>query len=291
MNELSCIQAFVSIVENGSQLEAAKQLNQTSAAINKKLAKLEQKLGVALLERDTKSSKLTDIGEQYYHAYRDILDKLDETNQIAKQYAAKPTGRLMITLDRSTASHKIIPHLNEFNKAYPDILLVLDIAEKTGDFIPGKQDILIAPDTITHENLVRRKYFESSHIICASPAYIKQFGTPQKPQDLYHHRYIGQCQRLPLHEITLSKKHKVELKNSFIRTNDTETSIELARQGLGFIYVSSNHVADLLERGDLIQLLGDYTHNTTSYFFYYHSQLYISPKIKVFIDFYMRTSS
>lgn len=290
MNELSCMQAFVSIVENGSQLEAAKQLNQTGAAINKKLAKLEQKLGVVLLERDTKSSKLTEIGTQYYQAYRDILDRLVEADQIALQDKAVPAGRLLITLDRPTATHQIIPRLDAFTQAYPDIFLVLDIAEKTADFVPGKQDILIAPEHITHDNLVRKKYLESTRMLCASPAYIQQFGEPSRLQDLYQHRYIGKCQCLPLNEIVLSDKHKVEINSSFIRTNDTEVAISMAKQGLGFIYIASHYVDDLVERGALIQLLPTYTDNKATYYFYYHSQSFVPPKIRAFLDFFSKAA-
>jgi len=268
MNELSCIQAFVSIVENGSQLEASKRLNQTSAAVNKKLAKLESKLGVLLLERDTKSSKLTHIGEQYYHIYRDILDKLEDANQIALKDKAKPKGRLLISVNASIAKNYLAPRIAEFTSLYPDIFLVFDIVEKTADFIPEKQDILIAPDYMQYENLVRKKIFETSDILCASPAYIKSFGNPEDLQSLHQHRYIGQCQRQPLNQITLSKKHQTEINNPFVRVNDERIAIELALQGLGFIYIKSYQVTELLFKKELMQLLPDITKNKTSYSMY-----------------------
>ena len=286
MNELSCIQAFVSIVENGSQLEASKRLNQTGAAINKKLAKLETKLGVLLLERDTKSSKLTPIGEQYYHIYRDILDKLEDASQIALKDKAKPKGRLLISVNASIAKNYLAPRIAEFTSLYPDIFLVLDIAEKTADFIPGKQDILIAPDYMQYENLVRKKIFETSDILCASPSYIKFFGSPEDLQSLHQHRYIGQCQRQPLNQIILSKKHQTEINKPFMRVNDERIAIELALQGLGFIYIKSSQVDEYLSKKELVQLLPEITKNKTSYSMYYHAQNFTPPKVRAFLDFF-----
>lgn len=286
MNELSCIQAFVYTVESGSQLEASKRLNQTSAAINKKLAKLESKLGVLLLERDTKSSKLTPVGAQYYHIYRDILEKLEEANQIALKDKTKPKGRLLISVNASIAKNYLAPGITEFTALYPEIFLVFDVGEKTVNFIPEKQDILIAPDYMQHENLVRKKMFETSDILCASPTYIKSFGNPKNLQSLHQHRYIGQCQRQPLNKITLSKKSQIEINNPFIRVNDERIAIELALQGLGFIYIKSYQVESFLSKKELIQLLPDITKNKTIYSMYYHAQSFLPPKIRVFIEFF-----
>jgi len=286
MNELACIQAFIAIVDHGSQLEAAKQLHQTGAAINKKLAKLEQKLGVLLLERDNKTSKLTPIGERYYHAYKEIVEKLDETHQIAKINKAKPKGRLMVSVNRAIANRWIVPHVKPFLKHYPDIQLVLDIAEKTADYIPDKQDILIAPDFMQHENLVKKNGFLTRDIICASPAYLKQQTPLKKLSDLHQLDYIGLCARAPLNTIELNPQKSIEINQPYIRVNDDQTAIELALKGLGFIFIKEYEVIDAIKQGKLVEIFPEFNKTKTYIAMYYHYQQYLDPKIRVFVDYF-----
>ncbi len=284
MHELALIEAFVAIVENGSQLAAANALDQTGAAINKKLNKLETKLGVQLLERDNKGSQLTPIGNRYYEAYKEILEKISEADQIAKLSKAKPSGRLMVSTNRGIAHHLIVPHLNVFLKKYPDIFLVIDIAEKPIDYIPGKQDILIAPDNMIHENLVRKKLFTTRDMICSSKTYLKNNNVPKKLSDLHQLDYIGQCTRAPLNRIQLDTNKCIEISKPFIRVNDTQTEIELALNHLGFIYVKEYQILPYLKSGALIEILPHLNKSKINISLYYHHQQYVDPKIRVFIE-------
>lgn len=286
MNELACIEAFVTIVDYGSQLEAAKRLHQTGAAINKKLAKLEEKLGVLLLDRDNKTSKLTPIGERYYHAYKELLEKLEETHQIAKLDKARPKGRLMISVNRAIANNWIVPHVKAFLKRYPDINLVFDIAEKPSDYVPGKQDILIASDFIRHENLVRKNCFITRDVLCASPQYLKQQGEPKKLSDLHQLHYIGLCARSPLNTIQLSDNKSLEINQPYIRINDDQTTIELALKHLGFIFIKEYEVSNELQSGKLIEILPKLNKTKAHIAIYYHYQQYLDPKIRVFVDYF-----
>jgi DNA-binding transcriptional LysR family regulator len=287
MNELACIQAFVSIVETGSQLLAAKKLHQTNAAINKKLAKLEAKLGIQLLERDNKSSKLTPKGKHYYAAYKEVLEKLTDIEQIASLDKATPKGRLMVTMSRSIANGFIVPHVKSFLKKYPELFLVMDIAEKTADYIPGRQDILIAPDVMLHENLVRKKLISTRDILCASPVYLKKHGQPKKLSDLQQLDYVGHCTRAPVNTIDLGNGKSIEISKPLLRVNDDATAISLALRHLGFIYIKQYQVINELTSGRLIEILPKLNKNQTNIAMHYHYQQYIPPKIKVFIDYFV----
>jgi len=286
MNELVCIQAFIAIVDAGTQSKAAEKLHLTSAAVNKQLAKLEAILGVQLLERDNKTSKLTPIGERYYHAYKEVIEKLNDAHQIAKRDKSKPKGRLLINVNRAIAMRCIVPHLKRFIKQYPDINLIFDIAEKSADFIPGKQDILIAPDQSPHETLVKKNGFITRDILCASPHYIKKNGMPKTIADLHQLHYIGSCARAPLNTIHLAPNKTLEINQPFIRVNDNQTAIEMACKNLGFIYIKEYEVLHEIQSGRLIELLAKLNKTKIHIAIYYHYQQYLDPKVRVFVDYF-----
>mgnify|MGYP001981860872 CR=1 FL=1 len=283
---MACAQAFISTVENGSQIAAANKLHQTNAAINKKIARLEAKLGAQLIERDNKSSTLTALGERYYHAYKELLEKLSDIHGIAQENQTKPAGRLMITLSRSIAQAYIILHLAQFHMRYPDIFLVLDIAEITAGHVPGKQDILIAPDRVSHEDLVKEKLFVTRDILCATPRYLKKHAKPKRLSDLHQLDYIGHCSRRPINTITLSDNKKIEIAQPLIRTNDDLTAIQIALQHLGFLYTKEHQVKHLLDSGKLVEILPHLNKAQTNIAIHYHHKTYLNNKIKAFLDFY-----
>jgi DNA-binding transcriptional LysR family regulator len=290
MNELACIKAFVKTVECGSQLKAATELNLTSPAINKQIAKLEEKLGETLLERDTKASKLTLAGNQYYAIYVEVLSKLDEISTIKERNRKKPRGRLLISVSHTIAKEFIFPYVGQFNSLYPDISLVFNIQDPHSSNLPAKNHIVISDNMIFSEAIHNTPMFETSDILCASPSYLKSKGHPKKLTDLYQHHYIEQCQRVSQKEISLSKKNTIELNKPFIRVDDEQSAIDLALQDLGYIFVKEFQVRTFLREKVLIQLLPQFTKNKSVFSMYYQNQKYLPAKITVFLEFFRRNS-
>ncbi len=284
MNETACIKAFIAIVEEGSQQSAAKKLNQTNAAINKKLSKLEASLNTRLLERDNRNSTLTPIGREYYLACKDAVDKLMDAEQLIKNSKIEPKGRLMVTVNRAIAEHYIIPKLKSFIEKYSLINLSLDIAERGVDYSPGKMDILISLNTLDNEDLVQKRFFTTREILCATPKYLKH-ASLTKISDLSALQYICHCTREPINAINIGDKI-VTIDQSILRANDYGILVKAALQHIGYIYIKEFLVASELKAGKLIEILPKLNKNKINVYFYYHYQKFVDPKIRAFIDYF-----
>ena len=286
MDELACIKAFVATVKHGSQHAAAVKLHQTDAAISKKLSKLEESLGVSLLNRDNKQSQLTDIGKQYYQRYVDILAQLDDTKQLANQINSMPRGRLLVRCSRPIAKNILAPKIKAFNKKYPHIFLVLNISASTADYVPDKDDIVIAPDIMIHENLVRKKLLQTRDVICASPNFLNKHTKIAKLSMLREIPYISHCMRSPLDRVVLNDKAFVDANNVVIRIDDEEIAVELALQHLGFIYVKDYVVAKAIQSKKLIEIFANDNKTHTNIAVHYHYKTYLDAKIRAFTEFF-----
>lgn len=285
MNDLACMQAFVAIVEEGSQAAAAKKLCQTSAAINKKLVKLEQKLGTSLLIRNNKGSRLTEMGERYFAAYQDILARIEHTESLALSQKEKPKGRLLISASQAIIHFFLLPKINAFMENYPGIFMVFDVGDKSVNFVPQANDILIAPDLMIHDTLVRKRVFSSRNLLCASPNYLKKVGQPKTPNDLRKLSFIGHCLQATQSSLQLGRK-LVDVGLPSIRVNDHETALDFALAELGFFETSEYKIKHYLDRGELVELLPEFAQETHHYAIHYQYQEYLDPRIRAFVDFF-----
>src|SRR3990167_3512981 len=130
MDKLVCIETFIEIVERGSLRKAAAALHQTEAGISKRLSRLEQSLKFKLLERGRSGLKLSDMGQQYFTACKEAMEKLEKVDQLMQTATTTPQGELKVTCNRFYAERYVMPKLNCFLKKYPKILLNFNITEQ-----------------------------------------------------------------------------------------------------------------------------------------------------------------
>lgn len=284
MPDLSQMEAFVLTSELGSLAAVARKLGVSPAAISKQISRLEKELGLQLLVRSTRRIELTDVGINYCLQCRRILEEVEVASALISQVKAVPYGILKIVSGRHFANAYIIPHMKEFLLKYPKIELNLELAERIPDLNVETIDVLIGMSISATGDAIQKRLATTSYSFCASPNYLKQFGIPEKPEDLKNHRYITHSMRKPDDELVFQNKEIITL-TPYIRVNDAQTMLNFALDGLGIVKLHHYVVKEQLERGKLQELLSTYSHSEIPIYVAYPQRRYIPSKTRCFIDF------
>jgi DNA-binding transcriptional LysR family regulator len=284
MIDLSQMKTFILISELGSLAAAARAIGISPAAVSKQLTKLEEELGLQLLVRSTRRLELTEIGVNYYSQCQRILEEVEAASALVAQMKVIPNGVLKVVSGRHFATSYIVPHMKEFLLKYPKIELHLELAERVPDLNTEGIDVLIGMSISATGDAIQKRIATTSYSLCASPDYLKKFGTPKKPDDLKHHRYIAHSMRKPDNELLFHNKEIVTL-TPYIRVNDAETMLNFALDGLGIVKLHHYVVKKHLEQGSLQELLSSYNNPEIPIYVAYPQRRFIASKIRCFIDF------
>ncbi len=284
MPDLSQMETFVLTAELGSLAAVARKLGISPAAISKQLTRLEKELGLQLLVRSTRRIELTQVGVNYCLQCRRILEEVEAASALISQVKAAPYGIFKIVSGRHFATSYILPHMSEFLSKYPNIELNLELAERVPDLNVEAIDVLIGMSISATGDAIQKRIATTSYSFCASPNYLKLFGTPEKPVDLKNHRYITHSMRKPDNELLFRDKEVITIK-PYIRVNDTQTMLNFALDGLGIVKLHHYVVKEHLERGTLQELLSAYSNSEIPIYVAYPQRRYIPSKTRCFIDF------
>lgn len=292
MNKLDLAAALIAIADSGSIYQAATRLHQTSAAISKKLTKLEAHLATQLVRRERKGFVLTDAGQRYYHEAKKALAQFALAERSVVHATTQPSGELKVVANQYYAQTIILPKLPAFLTRYPEIEFNLDVAEILPDFNAKKMHILFGVSLPGEEYLVRKRIDVTRYVLCASPLYLKRKGIPNSSAELLQHDYIAHRGRKVHQVITLDHQQQIVMKPKLF-LNNSQLLIKAALTHLGFIWTHENMVSDLLGKKKLVVLLKQYTQQPITIYAYYEHQPYSDPKIQAFINFFQlsRTES
>ncbi len=280
------LQSFVSIVDSGSIIAAAGHLFQTNSAVSRSLSRLESKLNVTLLERTTRSLKLTQEGQLFLDKARKILNDLNEAEESLLKSDSDVSGIIRIDSATPFVLHVIAPLMKEFTQLYPKIEIELNSNDQVIDLLQHKTDIAFRFGDLIDSSLHAKLICKSRLYIVASPDYLAKNGHPQYPQDIQNHCVIGfsKVQHLntwPLHiaDERLSVRPKLKASNG-------ETVRLLAIEGLGITCLSAFMIAQDLEKNRLVALFEDQIdHDYQSIHAVYYQQEHLPKRVRIFIDF------
>jgi DNA-binding transcriptional LysR family regulator len=189
-NFASDINLFVSVVETGSFAAAAQAAGLTPSAASKAITRMEDRLGVRLLQRTTRRLALTQEGETMLARGKEILAAIEAAEAEVTQNRGRPRGLVKINTGTAFAKHRLAPVMTEFHLRYPDIALELSISDRRVDVIAEQADIAIRTGPLGDSTLVARRIGSMQRVICASPDYLRRHGRPQKPHDLMNHNCL-----------------------------------------------------------------------------------------------------
>lgn len=287
MDSLNGFIVFVQVAETRSFVAAGRLLGVSASAVGKSVARLEARLGARLFHRSTRSIRLTAEGAQFLERSRRILAEIEAAELELSQAAAAPRGRLRVSLP--LVSSLVLPVLGEFMRRYPDIELDLDFTDRMVDVIEEGFDAVVRTGEPADSRLSARRLGEFQMMLVASPAYLAQRGTPQRPADLaehscLHYRYpnTGKLEVWPLR--IAPDGPELQLPTSMI-CNNIETRVCFALQGLGIACLPDFAIRDVIADGRLHTVLDKYVQRTGAFHVLWPSGRQASPKIRVFIDF------
>ena len=258
MDATSDLRVFVRVMDRGSFSNAAKDLRLTPSAVSKLISRLEDQLGVRLLERSTRRLALTPEGETFLSRARRIVADIDEAEAEVMQARGAPRGRLRINSGTAFGLHQLAPALADFLARYPEIDVDLSITDRLVDLIEEQADIAVRSGHIPEGPLIQRKVADLQRVICAAPSYLKRRGTPHVAAELKDHDCIVVAgpglNRWPFK--SRSGVDVVEVRPR-VSTDDAEAALRLAIEGAGIIRLSDVIVGGPLRDGELTALLTD----------------------------------
>ncbi|TWI52707.1 transcriptional regulator, LysR family [Pseudomonas duriflava] len=287
MDSLNGFVVFVQVAETRSFIAAGRLLGVSASAIGKSISRLEERLGVRLFHRSTRSVALTAEGTLFLERCRRILAEIEAAEMELSQVRAAPRGRLRISLP--LVSSLLLPVLGQFMQEYPDIELDLDFTDRLVDVIEEGFDAVIRTGNPTDSRLSARRLGTFRSLVVASPEYLARRGTPEVPDDLLGHTclhyrfpYSGKLEKWALRRP--AGEPELQLPTSMI-CNNIETRVCFALKGLGIAYLPDFSIRESLADGRLCAILTDYVERTGVFHILWPTSKHASPKVRALVDF------
>jgi DNA-binding transcriptional LysR family regulator len=278
---------FNKVVATGSLTAAARDLGVSTAAVSRKLAALEARLGVRLLHRTTRRLSLTDEGAVYHEASARILSEIEEANAAASARRVEPQGVLKVAIPASFGLKHIAPLVPRFAQDFPRVQLALSLSDRTVNVIEEGFDVAIRIAELQDSSLAARRLAPNRRVVCASPAYLRKHGTPRTPADLLRHNCLTTTDFHMTWEYRdpQGKRDSVRVSGRYACDN-WEVLREWAVAGLGVALKSTWDVRSHLDDGSLVPLLPGYAFGPdVGIYAVYPHRRYLPAKTRVFIDF------
>jgi DNA-binding transcriptional LysR family regulator len=286
IDDLPGLQAFERVVALGSLTAAAAEMGLSLAVVSKRLAVFEQRLGIRLINRNTRRLAVTQEGELLYaHAVR-VLTELEQAREALTQQHEEVSGLLKVTAPNSFGRRRLVPLLAEFSAAHPHLRIQLHLSDDVLDLISGGFDVAIRYGVLRDSSMIARELVQNRRVLCASPDYLRRRGQPQRLSDLSRHDciLIGTAS---LAEWRFRKGQQTRPMRiaAHIVCNDGEAAHAMALQGMGIVLKSIWDVADDLKDGRLIQLLPKHAVSSAPLNAIYLHGYDLAPRVRAFIDF------
>ena len=289
MDQIQSIRVFARVVEAGTFTKAAESLNLPKGTVTKLVQHLESRLKVKLLNRTTRRVTVTPDGAAYYERTVRVLNDLDDIEASMTNAQAKPSGRLRVDVGTSVAREIIIPALHGFFQRYPDIQLDLGVTDRSVDLLVDNVDCVIRGGELVDQSLVARRVANVPLMTVASPAYLKAHGTPTHPEQLEneHHmvNHFSTRNGQPFTNEFSKDEQLLEISGRYkLSVNESNALTAAVLAGLGVAQIATLTALPLIERGELVQVLGDWKCYTVPLYVVYPPNRHLSAKVRAFVE-------
>lgn len=299
MKQFEAVRLFVVVVQSGTFSAAARKLSVTPSSIARRIAALEDDIGVRLLNRTTRRMELTEAGRTYYARAAHIVRDFDDLNNEIVEAEAAPRGALRVSASFALGASRIAAALPEFLEAYPDVNVELTLSDQVVDLIDERIDVAlrIAP-ALPDSSLIARRLFPYRRVVCGSPAYLEAHGAPASPADLAAHECLtflteGRSGRSAAsgqvwHFKSGDKEYSVSISGR-LNANSRAALVEAAANGFGLILAPVWQIDRHIQAGELRPVLEDFEVALNEEQSYVHavypSNRFVPPKVRAFVDF------
>jgi DNA-binding transcriptional LysR family regulator len=279
--------AFHSVVKHSSFAKAAEELSLSPSGVSRIVTRLEERLGVRLVQRTTRSLSLTEAGAAFYARASQILADLLDAEAEVQKATAQPRGNLRITASLVFGHLYIAPLLDQILERFPELNLDLALTNRFVDIIDEGIDLAIRIGALSDSRLIARRLCNNQRVLVAAPSYVARRGEPRHPDELSEHDivvYTGFAKAREWKLIGPEGPVSVAV-GGRIATNNLDVLVETAKKGLGITVGPTMSVNQALLSGDLVRVLDQYEFEPSSIFAVYPSARQLSTKVRAVVDF------
>lgn len=284
MDRLESMSVFVAVVAAGSFSAASRQLRMPLPTVSRKVAEIESHLKAKLLVRSTRKLVLTDAGEAYVEDCKRILEAVTEAERGASGQYNVPQGELTVTAPIVFGRLHVVPVVTEFLRAYQRVDVRLLLADRALNLIEDRVDLAVRIGPLPDSRLVASKVGQIRRVVCASPAYLKERGTPRAPQDLLKHDCVTFAGLTDAGSWTFRDRQTVPV-HSRLTTSTAEAAIDTAIAGTGLTCTLSYQIAGAVKEGRLAVVLKKFEPPPLPVSLIYVRESRITAKLRAFIDY------
>lgn len=288
MNRLEFDRMFVAVMETGSFAKAATRLGTSSGQASKLVSRLEQELGVRLLNRTTRAVTATEVGQAYFERIKLLLDDLAALDDQVRARSGAPSGKLRLTAPTSFGPMKLAPALIEFAELYPAIELDVNYNDRVVSLVDEGFDAAVRVGNPSDTSMIARKLCDSRIVLAAAPAYIAQRGKPAEPHELANHDCIIDMNfpdplvwrfrdALGFSPIAVTVKGR-------LRFSGADTCLAAAERGFGITRVPSFTAGECFKAGRLKPVLAAFEDSPTGVHVLYPPGRHLALKVRVLVD-------
>jgi DNA-binding transcriptional LysR family regulator len=289
-DDLAGMTAFLTVADKRSFTTAGAALGVTGSAVSQTLRQLEERLGVRLLHRTTRSVGLTEAGERLYTSLKPAFAEMRAAVESLNELRQRPAGTLRLTVPRGVTAFLQEPLLAEFLALYPEIRLDISWEDGLTDIVAEGFDAGIRFGETLEKDMIAVDIFGPERlVVVGSPAYFARRRKPKHPRELHAHDCIGYrfvtsgaCYRWEFDEE--GKGFEVDIEGR-VTSNDVAFQVRLAVDGVGLAMVSESYVRPFLKDGQLVRVLESFCSPFPGFHLYYSSRSQTPLKLRVFIDF------
>ncbi|WP_279147189.1 LysR family transcriptional regulator [Photobacterium carnosum] len=296
MDKFSDMTLFISIVKNQGLAAAGRELGLSPATVTARLQALEDRYGVKLLNRSTRHLSLTESGAMYHQASLDIIDSVKETENLLQTGSQEVRGTIKIAAPRDIGKQYISPIISAFCEWYPDVVPYLYLDDKLTNLVESGIDIVIRYGELADSNLISRKLASSRRVLCATPQYLANKGTPITPQDLADHHCLAMIrsnEELKTWHFSDDTQHNVITVLPKRFSDDGEVIRQWALDSAGIALKSILDIEQDIKQQRLVTVLDGYMKNfnastssaSADLNVIYQSRQYQPKRLRLFIDF------
>lgn len=291
MNEkLDAIALFICVVDMGSLSGAARKTGLSISTISRQLTKLEQKLAIRLLIRSTRKLVLTEAGQYYYAATKNLLLELDQAELTLNQSLQEATGNIHISSPTLFGRMHLVPIMSEFLLEHPKINLEMTLLDRTVDVLDEGIDVAIKIGALADSSLLSRKLGEIRWVVCAAPQYLKTRGIPKVPADLMQHDCLVYSQyRINPEWEFYQKNAQIKLKVPVrMRANTIDAVVDAASKGVGVVMAPAWFVAEHIQNKKLQIILSEYEQPPREIHALFTHKHLLANKVRILLDYLVK---
>ncbi|GAB0151942.1 MULTISPECIES: LysR family transcriptional regulator [Marinobacterium] len=281
LNDLSL---FIRVVETGSFTAAADSLNVQKSTISRRIAQLEDTLGIRLIQRTTRKLKLTPEGEELFNRAQPLVDDLEAVQDDISASKTELRGRLRLTMPTEIGVFMMNEVITSFMQTYPKLEVDVELSTRTVDLIEEGVDLALRLGPLPNSSLIARHIAGLHRGLFATPEYLEQHGMPKTPDDLAHHQCISLLKPFDHLRFTNWNDNEPVTMGGRLRTNSMSFVREMILQGMGIGRLPEVFCGELVKTGRIVRVLDEFTLDPLEINALYASRRNLNPRVRAFLD-------